>query len=69
MVTSDGLPLETIIDLKFSIVPVLLALTGIFIAYRLYFKPSEQPQKIAAKLVVFTKQLTANSISTKSTLS
>jgi NADH-quinone oxidoreductase subunit L len=50
LVTSDGLALETIIDLKFSIAPVLLAVIGIFIAYRLYFKPSEQPQKIATTL-------------------
>lgn len=50
LVTSDGAVLETVINLKFSVAPVLLAAAGIFIAYRLYFKPSDQPQKIAAAL-------------------
>jgi NADH-quinone oxidoreductase subunit L len=50
LVTADGAPLETSIDLQFSAAPVLFGLAGIFIAYRLYFKPSEQPQKIATAM-------------------
>lgn len=38
------------LHLAFSIVPVSLALLGILIAYRLYFKQSGRPQKLAATL-------------------
>ncbi|MEP7171440.1 MAG: proton-conducting transporter membrane subunit, partial [Bacteroidota bacterium] len=47
LVTSDGSPLETHMDLTFSIAPVLLAVSAIFIARRMYIKENGLPQKIS----------------------
>ncbi len=47
LVTSDGVELETHIDLLFSLTPVLLALAGIFIALNLYKTENDKPEKIA----------------------
>jgi NADH-quinone oxidoreductase subunit L len=47
-VSSDGYPLETHIDLAFSVLPVLLALVGIGLAARLYKTDSERPARVAA---------------------
>ncbi len=49
-VSADGKPLESEFHLAFSIAPVLLGLTGIFIAWVLYKKQNERPDKIAALL-------------------
>ncbi len=38
------------LHLTFSIAPVALALLGIFIAYNLYFKQSDRPQKVSTAL-------------------
>jgi len=47
-VSSDGHALHSELDLAFSAAPVLLALSGIMLARRMYSKPNELPQKIAA---------------------
>ncbi len=47
-VSSDGRVLENKFHLGFSIAPVVLALTGIFIAMWMYKKQSDKPDKIAA---------------------
>jgi len=47
-VTSDGSPLETHIDMVFSIAPVALALGGILLAARLYKEQNEAPEKVQA---------------------
>lgn len=49
-VSSDGTALEAVFHLRFSIAPVLLGLTGIFIAMFLYKKQNDKPDKIAASL-------------------
>jgi NADH-quinone oxidoreductase subunit L len=49
-VTSDGEALQTSINIVFSIAPVLLALTGILLAARLYKSASTVPEKIASSL-------------------
>jgi NADH-quinone oxidoreductase subunit L len=49
-VTADGIPREIHLHPVFSIAPILVALTGIGIAYRFYFRESEQPDKISAAL-------------------
>ena len=49
-VSSDGSQLESTFHLLFSIAPVALGLTGIFIAMWLYKKQSDRPDKIAASL-------------------
>jgi len=41
------LPLDTVFNPVFSIAPVVLALTGIFIAFAMYKKPSDAPQKVS----------------------
>lgn len=46
-VTSDGKELETAVNLSFSIAPVLFAVTGILIAFRLYKSENAAPDKIA----------------------
>jgi NADH-quinone oxidoreductase subunit L len=46
-VTSDGTPLETHIDIVFSILPVGLAVVAILLAARLYRKQNELPEKIS----------------------
>ena len=52
-VTSDGIALETEINIVFSIAPVLLALTGILIALRLYKSENSLPDKIASGFGLF----------------
>jgi NADH-quinone oxidoreductase subunit L len=49
-VTPDGKPVETTLHLAFSIAPVALAIAGILIAYSLYGKENQRPQKIAATM-------------------
>ncbi len=49
-ITSDGSPLETHIDIAFSIAPVALALGGILLAASLYRKQNEGPEKIKVYL-------------------
>ncbi len=49
-ITSDGAPLETHIDILFSIPPVALAAAGILLAAWLYKKQNDRPAKIAASL-------------------
>jgi NADH-quinone oxidoreductase subunit L len=49
-VSSDGVPLETHGDITFSVLPVLLALTGIGLATYLYKKKNDRPGAIAASL-------------------
>ena len=49
-VSSDGKPVETALHLQFSIVPVVLALSGIFIAMWMYKKENSRPDKVAASL-------------------
>lgn len=50
LVTSDGLPLETHIDMAFSVAPVALGLGGIFLAMFLYKKANPKPDAIAASM-------------------
>lgn len=47
LVTSDGSPLETHMDMLFSIAPVTLAVIAIIMATRLYKTENEGPEKIA----------------------
>ena len=47
-VTSSGIPAHTELHLLFSIAPVLLAVTGIAIAYTMYFRENEKPARIAS---------------------
>lgn len=49
-VTSNGRPLEEAISIGFSIIPVSLAISGIALAYWLYSRRSDRPEKIAASL-------------------
>ncbi len=49
-VTADGMPLETHLHLGFSVAPVLLAVVGIGLAFVLYKKQNNKPEKIAASL-------------------
>jgi NADH-quinone oxidoreductase subunit L len=49
-VTPDGKPVATTLHLAFSIAPVALAIAGILIAYNLYGKENQRPQKIAAAM-------------------
>ena len=55
LVTSDGAPLETHMNLLFSIAPVALVLIAIAIAAGLYKKENEKPAKIASSLGGFYK--------------
>lgn len=50
LVTSDGLPLETHIDMAFSVAPVALGLGGILLAMFLYKKANPKPDAIAASM-------------------
>ncbi len=47
LVTPDGREIETHIDVLFSLTPVLLAITGILLALRLYKKENDIADKIA----------------------
>jgi len=48
--SADGKGFHSELHLTFSIAPVTLALLGIFIAYNLYFKQSDRPEKISSAL-------------------
>lgn len=50
LVTSDGLPLATHIDIAFSVAPVALGLGGILLAMFLYKKANSKPDAIAASM-------------------
>ena len=50
LVTSDGAPLQTEINLAFSATPVILALLGILLARRMYLKENDLPRKVASSL-------------------
>ena len=47
-ITSDGMPLETEMHISFSVAPVLLALAGILIAWRLYKSENELSGKVSS---------------------
>jgi len=49
-ISADGKGFYSELHLTFSIAPVALALLGIFIAYNLYFKQSDRPQKVSTAL-------------------
>ena len=49
-VTSDGKEFPGGINITFSIVPVAISLIGILMAYSLYFKKSDRPQRLATAL-------------------
>lgn len=49
-VSADGKPLELVVHLGFSVLPVAIALAGIVIAYVLYFRRNERPDRMAASL-------------------
>jgi NADH-quinone oxidoreductase subunit L len=49
-VSSDGTALESTFHLRFSIAPVVVGLTGIFIAMWLYKKQNNKPDRIAASI-------------------
>lgn len=49
-ITADGKPLQTHVDILFSVAPVTLALLAILLAITLYKKENDRPQKIAAAL-------------------
>ena len=49
-VTSDGLPLESHVDMAFSAFPVLMAVTGILLATYLYKTQNNKPRMIASSL-------------------
>lgn len=50
LVTSDGIPFESHIDFSIAIPSVLIGLTGIFIAWWMYRKPTAIPDKVAASV-------------------
>jgi NADH-quinone oxidoreductase subunit L len=50
LITSDGAPLETHLNIVFSIAPVVLAALGILLAGFLYGKENDKPEKMAASL-------------------
>lgn len=52
-ISADGKPFDSELPLLFSIVPVLLALTGISAAYLLYKKQNNRAQKISASMGMF----------------
>jgi NADH-quinone oxidoreductase subunit L len=49
-ISPDGKPFVSELHFTFSIVPVAIAIIGIFIAYGLYFRRSDRPQKFASAL-------------------
>jgi NADH-quinone oxidoreductase subunit L len=49
-VSSDGSPLPSSIDILFSILPIIIALTGIGIARGLFKKENDRPARISATL-------------------
>ena len=49
-ISADGKGFQSELHFTFSIVPVALAIIGILVAYGLYFKQSDRPQKLATVL-------------------
>jgi NADH-quinone oxidoreductase subunit L len=49
-VSSDGAPLASVFHLQFSIAPVALGFAGILVAWILYKKQNDKPDKIAASV-------------------
>ena len=49
-ISSDGKGFESKLDLTFSIVPVALAIAGILLAWNLYSKQNDRPQKLSVAL-------------------
>ena len=49
-ITPTGVPVHSELHLMFSITPVLIALTGICIAYSLYFRENKKPAQISNAL-------------------
>jgi len=49
-ISADGKSFASELHPGFSVLPVALALLGIFFAWNLYFRPSEKPGKMAASL-------------------
>jgi NADH-quinone oxidoreductase subunit L len=47
-ISTDGKGFATDMHFTFSVIPVLIAIIGFLIAYSLYFKQSERPQKLSA---------------------
>ncbi|MDH7460530.1 NADH-quinone oxidoreductase subunit L [Chitinophagaceae bacterium 26-R-25] len=58
MVTTDGAPLETHMDILFSLVPIVLVLLAIFAAARIYKKENGSADKLAATFGSFYKAAT-----------
>ncbi|MEX6688331.1 NADH-quinone oxidoreductase subunit L [Danxiaibacter flavus] len=58
MVTSDGVPLETHMDVLFSLVPIVLVLFAIFFAARMYKKENGSAGKMAVAFGSFYKAAT-----------
>lgn len=54
-VSADGKPVELVVHLGFSVLPVAIAIIGIAIAYALYFKKNDRSDKIATSLNGFYK--------------
>src|SRR6185295_40565 len=54
-ISADGKGFASEMHLSFSIVPVTIAVIGILIAYGLYFRRSDRPQKFAVALGGFYK--------------
>ena len=54
-ISADGTGSETHMNLTFSIAPVALAILGILIAYNLYFRKTDRPEKLAAGFGGFYK--------------
>ncbi|MEP6710973.1 MAG: NADH-quinone oxidoreductase subunit L [Ferruginibacter sp.] len=50
LVTADGVPLETHLDIAFSVVPVALSVAAILFAAKLYRKQNDLPDKISTSL-------------------
>ncbi|MEO7561200.1 MAG: NADH-quinone oxidoreductase subunit L, partial [Ferruginibacter sp.] len=48
LVTVDGIPLESHLDIGFSAVPVILSIAAILFAAKLYRKQNDLPDRIAA---------------------
>jgi NADH-quinone oxidoreductase subunit L len=58
LVTADGLPLETHLNILFSVTPVALSIIAILFAAKLYKTENERPAKIALSLGTFYKAIT-----------
>jgi NADH-quinone oxidoreductase subunit L len=54
-VTSDGLPLDAHIDMQIAITSVVISLIGMGIAFKLYYKKNEIPDKIVGSIATFYK--------------